>query len=149
MASAIACWKIWMKMIIISDGTVAVSTWEQAVSDRPFNAVVCRAGPCAGAAAPLLRHLGAATRRCPHGVLISTGCVLRASRCLRAPGHDSGAYLLVQPCDLDRQPRGIAIGIGPVLSDADAAAVADWLAGGSLDAARLEPRLRLPSPPAR
>ena len=138
-----------MKMIIVSDEAVAVSTWEQAVSDQPFNAVVCRAGPCAGAAAPLLRHLGAATRRCPPGVLISAGCVLRASRCLRAPGHDSGAYALVQPCDLDRQPQGTAIGIGPVLSDADAAAVADWLAGGSLDAARLEPRLRLPSRPAR
>jgi hypothetical protein len=136
-------------MIIISIRAVAVSTREQAVSDQPFNAVVCRAGPCAGAAAPLLRHLGAATRRCPHGVLISTGCVLRASRCQLAPGHDSGAYLLVQPCDLDRRPRGTAIGIGPVLTAADAAAVADWLAGGSLDAARLEPRLRFPSRPAR
>jgi hypothetical protein len=118
---------------------------EQAVSDKPFNAVVCRVGPCAAAAAPLLRHLGAATRRCPHGVLISTGCVLRASRCLRAPTHDSGAYLLVQPCDVDRQPQGIAIGIGPVLTEADASAVAAWLARGSLDATRLEPRLRLPA----
>jgi hypothetical protein len=117
------------------------------VSDEPFNAVVCRAGPCTQAAAPLLRRLGAATRRCPHGVLISAGCVLRASRCLGAPAHDSGAYLLVQPCDLDRRPRGLAIGIGPVLSDADARVVADWLARrGSLDAARLDPRLRLPAP---
>jgi hypothetical protein len=138
-----------MKMVIIFEKASAVLTWEQAVSDQAFNAIVCRAGPCAGAAVPLLRHLDAATRRCPHGVLISTGCVLRASRCLRAPGHDSGAYLLVQPCDLDRRPRGIAIGIGPVLTAADAAAVADWLAGGSLDAARLEPRLRLTSRPAR
>jgi hypothetical protein len=56
---------------------------------------------------------------------------------------------MVQPCDLDRRPRGIAIGIGPVLTDADAAAVADWLAGGSLDAACLEPRLRLTSRSAR
>lgn len=56
---------------------------------------------------------------------------------------------LVQPCDLDRQPQGTAIGIGPVLTDADAAAVADWLAGGSLDATRLEPRLRLTSRPDR
>ena len=136
-------------MIIVSNEVVAVSSWEQAVSDQPFNAVVCRVGPCAGAAAPLLSHLGAATRRCPHGVMISTGCVLRAPRCLRAPGHDSGAYLAVQPCDLDRRPQGIAIGIGPVLTAADAAAVADWLAEGSLDAARLEPRLRLAPPPTR
>lgn len=119
------------------------------MSDEPFNAVVCRAGPCAGAAAPLLRHLGAATRRCPHGVLISAGCLLRASRCLRAPAHDSGAYLFVQPCDLDRRPQGAAIGIGPVLTAADAAAVADWLAGGDLDAARLDRRLRLLEPGAK
>jgi hypothetical protein len=115
------------------------------VSDEPFNAIVCRADPCATAAAPLLRFLGAATRRCPNGVLISTGCVLRAARCLHVPAHDSGAYLLVQPCDLDRRPQGIAIGIGPVLTEADACAVADWLAGGGLDATRLEPRLRLPA----
>jgi hypothetical protein len=112
------------------------------VSDQPFNAVVCQSGPCAGTAGRLLQRLRAATRRCPYGVLISTGCLLRAPRC-QGPDHDSGAYLLVQPCDLDRQPRGIAIGIGPVLTDADAAAVAEWLVGGSLDAARLEPRLRI------
>ena len=113
------------------------------MSVRAFNAAVCRTGPCSGAAVPLLSRLRDATRRCPQGVLISTGCLLRASRCLRAPGHESGAYLLVQPCDGDRQPQGTAIGIGPVLTAADATAVADWLAEGSLNAARLEPRLRL------
>ncbi len=29
------------------------------MSDEPFNAIVCRAGPCATAAAPLLRGLDA------------------------------------------------------------------------------------------
>ena len=82
-------------------------------------------------------------------MLISGGCVLRAARCQAGPGHDSGAYLFVQPCDLDRKPRGTAIGVGPVLSDADASAVADWLAGGSLDARRLEARLRLTAEPDR
>jgi hypothetical protein len=115
------------------------------VNDQAFNAVVCQSGPCAGPAGPLLHQLRAATRRCPHGVLISTGCLLRASRCQRWPAHDSGAYLFVQPCDLDRQPQGMAIGIGPVLTDADAAAVAEWLVDGSLDVARLEPRLRVTS----
>jgi hypothetical protein len=114
------------------------------VSDQPFNAVVCRSGPCAGVAGGLLRRLRVATRRCPHGVLISTGCLLHTARC-RAPGHDSGTYLLVQPCDRDRRPRGVAIGVGPVLTDEDAAAVAEWLTGGSLDAEGLEPRLRLTS----
>jgi 2-keto-3-deoxy-6-phosphogluconate aldolase len=119
------------------------------MNDEPFNAVLCRSGPCAGAAGQLLERLRAATRRCPQGVLISAGCVLRAPRCLAAPGHDSGAYLLVQPCDLDRKPQGVAIGVGPVLSDADADAVAEWLAGGTLDARRLERRLRFAGRPAR
>jgi hypothetical protein len=112
------------------------------VNDHTFNAVVCRSGPCAGTAGRLVPLLRAATRRCPHGVLISAGCLLHAARC-RAPGHDSGAYLLVQPCDTDRRPSGTAIGVGPVLTDADAAAAAEWLAFGDLDAALLAPRLRL------
>lgn len=37
------------------------------------------------------------------------------------------------------------IGIGPVLTDDDAAAVAEWLLGGSFDVTRLEPRLRISS----
>ena len=119
------------------------------MNDHPFNAVVCRSGPCAGASGQLLERLRTATRSCPHGVLISAGCVLRAARCRAAPGYDSGAYLLVQPCDLDRRPRGIAIGVGPVLSVSDANAVAEWLADGSLDARRLEGRLRLAVGPAR
>jgi hypothetical protein len=119
------------------------------MNDRPFNAVVCRSGPCAGAAEQLLERLRAATRRCPQGVLISAGCLLRAPRCQAARGHDSGAYLVVQPCDPDRKPHGAAIGIGPVLSDADASAVAKWLADGSLDARRLEGRLRLTVRPVR
>ena len=116
------------------------------MNDRPFNAVVCQSGPCAGTAGQLLERLRAATRRCPQGVLISTGCLLRAPRC-QAPGHDSGAYLLVQPCDLDRQPQGVAIGVGPVLGDADADVVAEWLVGGGLDARRLERRLRTAAHP--
>jgi hypothetical protein len=105
---------------------------------------------------PLRRRLGqlrerlrVATRHCPQGVLISAGCLLRAPRCHAAPDHDSGAYLLVQPCDRDRQPRGTAIGVGPVLSPTpDVDAVAEWLGGGSLDARRLERRLRNTSWPA-
>jgi 2-keto-3-deoxy-6-phosphogluconate aldolase len=112
------------------------------VNDHPFNTTVCRSGTCAGTARRLVPALRAATRRCPHGVLISAGCLLRAPRC-RAPGHDSGAYLLVQPCDVDRRPKGTVIGVGPVLTDADAAAAAEWLAFGDLGAALLAPRLRL------
>lgn len=69
------------------------------MSDEPFHAVVCRAGPCAGAAGPLLHRLRAAVRCSTHGVLISAGCVLHTTRCLQAPGHDSGAYLVVWTID--------------------------------------------------
>jgi hypothetical protein len=41
------------------------------------------------------------------------------------------------------------IGVGPVLTDADAAAAAEWLAFGDLDAALLAPRLWLDVRPAR
>lgn len=113
------------------------------MNNRPFSAVVCRSGSCADASGQLLERLRAAVRHCPHGVLISSGCLLHANRCRTAPAHDSGAYLLVQPCDLDRRPLGMAIGIGPVLSAADAAVVAEWLSDGRLDASRLERRLRI------
>jgi hypothetical protein len=112
------------------------------VSDQPFNAVVCRSGACSGSARQLLQWLRAATRRCPQGVLVSADCLLRAPRC-QAPSQDSGTYLLVQPCDRDRWPNGTVIGIGPVLTDDDAAAVAEWLLHGSFDVVRLEPRLRI------
>lgn len=111
---------------------------------HPFTAILCLGAPCAHDVSQLLGPLRAAIRRCPHGVLISTGCLLGASRCRPGPDHDSGAYLLVQPCDVTRRPRGIAIGIGPVLNRADAAAVAAWLTDGNLDTARLHPRLRVP-----
>jgi hypothetical protein len=112
------------------------------MNDHPFNAAVCRSDPCAGTARSLVPLLRAATRRCPHGVLISAGCLLHAPRC-RAPCQESGTYLLVQPCDVNRRPSGTAIGVGPVLTDADAAAAAEWLAFGDLDEALLAPRLRL------
>lgn len=35
------------------------------------------------------------------------------------------AYLLVQPCNRDRRPNGIVIGIDPVLTEDDAAAVTE------------------------
>ena len=56
--------------------------------------------------------------------------------------HDSGCYLVVQPCDVGRRPRGAAIPVGPILTGDDTDAVTGWLADGDLDAARLDPRLR-------
>ncbi|MEV5830951.1 hypothetical protein AB0L25_35835 [Spirillospora sp. NPDC052242] len=111
---------------------------------RPFTLVACQAGPCR----PLppdrdvLPRLAAAVRRCPHGVLVRTGCLLRAPRCRSEAAHDSGCYLVVQPCGTDRRPRGAAMPIGPILTREDADAVAAWLTGGDLAARRLPPRLR-------
>jgi hypothetical protein len=119
------------------------------VNDQPFTAIVCQAGPCAPEGGQLVQRLRAVTRQCPYGVLVSASCLLRAPRCRVTPGHDGGACLIVQPCDLDRKPRGNAIIIGPVFTSADAAAVAQWLSEGGLDAARLEPRLRITPTPGR
>jgi hypothetical protein len=114
------------------------------VYGQPYTAIACSAAPCAHGASLLVPRVREAIRSSPHGVLVTTGCLLGAARCQRGPVDDSGAYLLVQPCGPDRRPRGTVIGIGPVLTRADAAAVAAWLADGRLDAARLHPRLRAP-----
>lgn len=117
------------------------------MANPPFTAALCRAAPCLhGEAGTGLRaRLAATVRRSPHGVLVSTGCLLRSNRCRAPATHDSGSYLVVQPCDTDRRPRGPAIALGPILGRADADAVAVWLATGNLDPGLLHPRLRTES----
>jgi hypothetical protein len=112
------------------------------MNDQPFNVAVCRAGPCRhDPGLDLVERLRLSIRRCPHGVLLSTGCLLAAERCRLSAAHDAGPCLIVQPCDRERRPRGAAIAVGPVLSSGDADAVAAWLEDGGLDARRLEPHL--------
>jgi hypothetical protein len=114
-----------------------------AVTDRPFTAAVCGAGPCrAGEASlDLLARLPGAVRRCPHGVLIRTGCLLHAARCRAGAEHDNGCYLLVQPCDSDRRPHSAVIPVGPILTRDDAETVTRWLVDGDLDVGLLDPLL--------
>ena len=114
------------------------------MADRPFTVAVCQAGPCCvgGRCVDLLPRLAAVIRLSRHGVLIRTGCLLRAPRCQASAAHDSGCYLVVQPCDADRRPRGAAIPVGPILTSDDADGVIRWLADGDLDAGRLDARLR-------
>jgi hypothetical protein len=116
------------------------------VTDRPFTVVVCRAGPCRprepGPDLDVLPRLAVVVRQSTHGILVRTGCLLRAPRCKTGAAHDSGCYLVVQPCDVERQPCGAAIPIGPILTRGDVEAVATWLAEADLDAGRLDPRLR-------
>jgi hypothetical protein len=113
------------------------------MNDGPFTAVVCQHGACELTGKELLERLRPAVRSAPHGLLVRAGCLLAAPRCTAPPGRDSGAYMLVQPCDRDRKPRAMPVAVGPVLSDADADTVADWLAGESLDAGQRERLLRL------
>lgn len=112
------------------------------MTDRPFTAAVCQAAPCLHPDLALLQRLGATIRRCPHGVLIRTGCLLRAPRCRGNPAHDSGSYLLAQPCGPDRNPQGPAIPVGPILTPHDVETVATWLENGTLNAELLDRRLR-------
>jgi hypothetical protein len=113
------------------------------VTGRPFTVAVCQAGPCAhDPDLGLIERLAAAIRCCPHGVLIRTGCLLRVPRCRIGPAHDSGAYVLVQPCTLDREPQGAAISVGPVLTRDDVEAVATWREDGDPDTELLDGRLR-------
>lgn len=112
------------------------------MTDRPFTAAVCQAAPRRHPDLELLERLGAAIRRCPHGVLVRTGCLVRASRCRGNPAHDSGSYLLVQLCGPDRSPQGPAIPVGPILTRDDVDTVATWLEDGTLTAERLDRRLR-------
>lgn len=114
------------------------------MTDRPFTVAICQAGPCRGPAGgpDVMGRMAAVIRRCPHAVLVRTGCMLRASRCRTGAAHDSGCYLWVQPCDTRRRPRGPVITVGPVLTRQDAESVAAWLDHGDLNTGRLAPGLR-------
>jgi hypothetical protein len=132
-----------MKIISIKTDRPYASDRGEVVNDQPFNLAICCAGPCArDRGLYLLERLRTSIRNCPQGVLISTGCLLAAARCQLRAAHDEGTWLIVQPCGVDRRPRGLAIAVGPVLSRRDAETVAAWLENGGLDASLLEPRLR-------
>lgn len=58
---------------------------------------VCRASPCcAGDPRPdLLPRLAAVVRRSRHGVLVRTGCLLRAPRCQAGAVHDKNTHPVI------------------------------------------------------
>lgn len=89
-----------------------------------FTAVVC--SRCTSAES-VLDELRAAVRRAPHGMLISSGCLLDQIRCV---GRTDGVMVLVQPCAIDRTPTGPAIMFGPIEDAASAAQLRDWLDQG-------------------
>ncbi|MDJ1132168.1 hypothetical protein [Streptomyces iconiensis] len=92
---------------------------------RPFTLVVCTT--CRTAAEErALERLRVAVRSCPHGVLVTGGCLRLFLSCSSARGF----YAVVQPCTKDREPSGPLVRIGPVRGAADAEAVCLWLRTG-------------------
>jgi hypothetical protein len=107
---------------------------------RPFTVAVCAACD-SGPDSALLQGLRAVIGECPHGMLVTTQCLLGGLTCA-ARGPHAGEMLLLQPCTPDRVPTASVQWIGPVTSEVDAEAACAWIADGSWDRARLPMRLR-------
>lgn len=108
---------------------------------RAFTLVVCVG--CAGRPEdPWLDELRAVVRLFPHGMLVSTDCLLGSAYCATRPG--AGAIAMLQPCAPDRSPAGPPRWIGPIADDGDVADVCDWIVQGNWGLAALPARLRYP-----
>ncbi|MGV0743763.1 hypothetical protein [Mycolicibacterium sp. XJ870] len=86
-----------------------------------FTAAVCSRCTAAG---PVLDELRAAVRRAPHGMLVSTGCLLDQLSCV---GRADGTMVLVQPCASDRTPTGPAVMFGPIATAEAADELRKWI----------------------
>lgn len=119
---------------------VAALTAGHSWAERAFTVIVCTT--CrADSAVSVLDELRPTVKRCPHGVLVSTGCMLGPLACgVRPMGH--GATVIVQPCTIDRLPDGPPQWIGPVNDACDAAELRGWLERGEWDIALLPDRMR-------
>ncbi|MGW4890471.1 hypothetical protein [Streptomyces murinus] len=103
---------------------------------RPFTLVVCPS--CEATAGQVMDELRRAVRDCPHGVMISAGCLREVLDC----AGRRGLHAVVQPCTVDRRPTGAAVRLGPLATESDAAAVGAWLRDGMPDGGALPRRLR-------
>jgi hypothetical protein len=76
-------------------------------TSHPFAVAIC--GSCAAEpAAQLLQMLRASIRRCPHAMLVTTGCLLGQLTCATRPPLE-GVILLLQPCSTQRIPEIFSI----------------------------------------
>jgi hypothetical protein len=115
-------------------------TADRPFTRRPFTVAICTACD-SDVARALLPDLRAVVRDCPHGVLVSTGCLLGSLTCAtRTPV--AGVMLLMQPCTPERVPTGAVSWIGPVQNTQDADAACAWIAAGRWDRVGLPPKLR-------
>lgn len=119
-----------------------------------FTVIACQAPGCRSAAeVPVMAALAAAIRRCPYGVLVSSGCLLGLISC--RTWHDSqreppGTVVVIQPCSrMDRRADGPATAVGPVRTQQDLITLCRWLQAGRLDYAALPARLRTGPPSLR
>jgi hypothetical protein len=113
-------------------------------TSRPFTVVLCTSCT-AGPELAVVGELRDAIRRCKHGVLVTTACMLDPLTCAVRP-HRPGTIVILQPCSVDRVPRGPACWIGPINDKNDVRALLDWLEQGEWDYRappdRLRPKLR-------
>jgi hypothetical protein len=87
----------------------------------------------------VLEELRATIRRCAHGMLVTTACMLGPLACAVRP---HGPVVILQPCSVERVPIGSARWIGPINDKADIRALRDWLEQGEWDSGALPDRLR-------
>jgi hypothetical protein len=107
---------------------------------QPFTLAVCTV--CGPDVTPqLLDMLRDVVRRCPHGVLAMTECLLGRITCATRPGSE-GAMLLLQLCSAERTPTAPARWLGPVLSLTDAQRIGSWIARCGWQDEELPARLR-------
>jgi hypothetical protein len=109
----------------------------------PFTVVLCWG--CAHTDDLLLNRLRETVRECPHGVLISAGCVHGPLVCGRAQ-RPAGAVVTAQDCTGDRRPVGAAVCVGPIRTEADVLALCRWLRGDDHSPELLPARLLRPPP---
>jgi hypothetical protein len=109
-------------------------------TDRPFTLIVCT-GCTAGDALSIVDELRDAIRRCPHAVLIATGCMLGPLTCAGRP-DGPGVLVLLQPCAIDRSPMGPPSWVGPLNDHQDVAKVCAWVKLGEWSLGSLPHHLR-------
>jgi hypothetical protein len=114
---------------------------------RAFTVIACQDTGCRpGTDLPVMTALAATIRRCPHAVLVASGCPLGPILCQtwrHSRGQPPGIVIVIQPCTrTDRHPNAPATALGPVHTDHDLTTLCRWLETGHLDYRQLPTRLR-------
>ena len=107
-------------------------------TSRPFTVYLCTSCTAKPKLA-VLEELRATIRRCAHGMLVTTACMLGPLACAARP---HGPIVILQPCSVERVPVGSARWIGPINDKVDIRALRGWLEQGQWDYWALPDRLR-------